>query len=253
MKAAIIGYGKMGHEIERILRDRGHQIALIIDQNNAAELDATHLAEVDVALEFTTPDTAYANIRTCLECGTAVVSGTTGWTQQLAEAEHLCGERGGAMFYASNYCLGVNLLFRLNRQLAAMVAGTGAAYDIKIEEVHHNQKKDAPSGTAITLAEGVIAALEGKTGWVNYAPGIAYATNRVNSPSEVPADKVEIDSVREGMIPGIHTVNYESEDDRIELKHTIKNRRTLALGAVVAAEFLCGKQGVYTMDDLLRN
>ncbi len=252
MKAAIIGYGKMGREIERILTERGHEAALVIDTDNAGELDAEHLAGIDVALEFTTPATAYANIRTCIENGTAVVSGTTGWTDRLAELQELCRERGGALFYASNYCLGVNLMFRLNRQLAAMIGRVGG-YGVRIEEVHHTQKLDAPSGTAITLAEGILDNLADKQGWVNYAPGIAHATNRVERSEDTPADRIEIRSVREGAVPGIHTVTYESEDDMLELKHTIKNRRTLAMGAVVAAEFLCGKQGVFGMDDLLRN
>lgn len=251
MKAAIIGYGKMGREIERILTERGHEAALIIDTDNAHELDAAHLAGIDVALEFTTPETAYRNIRTCIECGVAAVSGTTGWTDRLGELQELCRERGGALFYASNYCLGVNLMFRLNRQLAAMIDRVGG-YDVRIEEVHHTQKKDAPSGTAITLAEGVIAGLPAKTEWVNYAPGIEHAANRIGSPAEATPEQVVIGSVREGMVPGIHTVTYESEDDILELKHTIKNRRTLAMGAVIAAEFLCGKQGVYSMDDLLK-
>lgn len=252
MKAAIIGYGKMGREIERILTERGHEVVLIIDQENANQLDATHLAGVDVALEFTTPATAYHNIRTCLECGTAVVSGTTGWTDRLAELQELCRERGGALFYASNYCLGVNLMFRLNRQLAALMGRVGSGYEVRIEEVHHTQKKDAPSGTAITLAEGILENLPSKKGWVNFAPGIEHATNRVERSEDTPADRIEIRSVREGAVPGIHTVTYESEDDILELRHEIKNRRTLAQGAVVAAEFLCGKQGVYGMDDLLK-
>lgn len=251
MKTAIIGYGKMGREIERILTERGHEVVLRIDTDNAAELNADNLARVDVAIEFTTPATAYGNIRTCLECGTAVVSGTTGWTDRLAELQELCRERGGAMFYASNYCLGVNLLFRLNRQLAAMIARVGG-YEVRIGEIHHTQKKDAPSGTAITLAEGVIENCPAKRGWVNYAPGIAHAAHRIESPAETAPDRIEIHSLREGDVPGIHTVVYESEDDAIELKHRIKNRRTLALGAVVAAEFLCGKRGVYGMDDLLQ-
>ena len=251
MKAAIIGYGKMGREIETILRERGHEVALIIDMDNAAELDAAHLQGIDVALEFTTPATAYRNIRTCIECGTPVVSGTTGWTDRLPELQALCRERGGALFYASNYCLGVNLMFRLNRQLAEMMNRVGG-YEVRIEEVHHTQKKDAPSGTAITLAEGIIDRLDTKQGWVNYAPGIEHAANRVERSEETPADCVEIRSVREGAVPGIHTVSYESEDDRLEIRHTIKNRRTLAAGAVVAAEFLCGKSGVYGMDDLLK-
>ena len=241
----------MGREIETILRERGHEVALIIDMDNAAELDAAHLRGIDVALEFTTPATAYRNIRTCIECGTPVVSGTTGWTDRLPELQALCRERGGALFYASNYCLGVNLMFRLNRQLAEMMNRVGG-YEVRIEEVHHTQKKDAPSGTAITLAEGIIDRLDTKQGWVNYAPGIEHAANRVERSEETPADCVEIRAVGEGAVPGIHTVSYESEDDRLEIRHTIKNRRTLAAGAVVAAEFLCGKSGVYGMDDLLK-
>ncbi len=242
----------MGREIEQILKERGHETALIIDTDNAAELDAAHLAEIDVAIEFTTPQTAYDNIRTCLEAGTAVVSGTTGWTDRLPELQALCRERGGAMFYASNYCLGVNLLFRLNRELAAMVERLHAAYDVRIEETHHTQKKDAPSGTAITLAEGVIGNLTTKRTWVNYAPGIECAANRTEDPAAAAPEQLVISSVREGTVPGTHTVSYESEDDVLELRHTIKNRRTLALGAVVAAEFLCGRKGVFGMEDLMQ-
>ena len=242
----------MGREIEQILKERGHEAALIIDTDNAAELDAAHLAEIDVAIEFTTPQTAYDNIRTCLEAGTAVVSGTTGWTDRLPELQALCRERDGAMFYASNYCLGVNLLFRLNRELAAMVERLHAAYDVRIEEIHHTQKKDAPSGTAITLAEGVIENLTTKRTWVNYAPGIECAANRTEDPAAAAPEQLVISSVREGTVPGTHTVSYESEDDVLELRHTIKNRRTLALGAVVAAEFLCGRKGVFGMEDLMQ-
>lgn len=251
MKAAIIGHGKMGREIEKILLERGHRIGAVIDEANASELDAAHLAGIDVALEFTTPDAAYGNIRACIDAGIPVVSGTTGWTNRLEELRSYCREKGGALFYASNYCLGVNLMFRLNRQLAEMIDRVGG-YGVRIEEVHHTQKKDAPSGTAITLAEGVIDGLHDKTAWVNYAPGIEHATNRIGEPANAAAEQVVIGSVREGMVPGIHTVTYESADDILELKHTIKNRRTLAMGAVIAAEFLCGKQGVYSMDDLLK-
>ena len=235
MKAAIIGYGKMGHEIEKILVDRGHEVALIIDLNNAADLNAENLAGVDVAIEFTTPATAYDNIRTCLECGTAVVSGTTGWTSRLEELQTLCKEKGGAMFYASNYSLGVNLMFRLNRELARLM-NRFSGYKLTMSETHHTEKKDSPSGTAVTLAEDAISRLDSKQGWVN-------------EPTDDPT-LIGIESFRIGMNPGEHSVVYTSEDDVLEIRHAIKNRRTLALGAVVAAEFLCGKKGVYTMDDM---
>jgi 4-hydroxy-tetrahydrodipicolinate reductase len=237
MRAAIIGYGKMGHEIERILTERGHVVQLIVDVENRTELDKEHLQGVDVALEFTTPDTAYDNIRACIDAGVAVVSGTTGWTTRLQELQHYCTERQGALFYASNYSLGVNLLFRLNRQLADIVGHMGG-YNVSIEETHHTQKKDAPSGTAITLADDIIARMPTKQSWVN-------------CPTDC-AEQIGIVSKREGMVPGIHTVVYESEDDLLTLKHELKSRRALAQGAVVAAEFLCGKRGVYTMDDLLK-
>ena len=155
MKAAIIGHGKMGREIEKILLERGHRIGAVIDEANASELDAAHLAGIDVALEFPPPDAAYGNIRACIDAGIPVVSGTTGWTNRLEELRSYCREKGGALFYASNYCLGVNLMFRLNRRLARMMERFDA-YDVRIEEIHHTQKKDAPSGTAITLAEEII-------------------------------------------------------------------------------------------------
>ena len=237
MKAAIIGYGKMGREIERILRERGHDVPLIIDLDNRSDLSAERLREVDAALEFSTPATAYDNIRACIDAGTPVVSGTTGWTGRLEELRTRCRERNGAFFYASNYSLGVNLLFRLNRQLAEMIGRVGG-YDVRIEEIHHTQKKDAPSGTAITLAEEIIDRIGTKQRWVN-------------RPAAAP-DELEIDSLREGAVPGTHTVAYTSDDDVITLRHELKSRRALALGAVVAAEFLVGKQGIFTMDDLLK-
>ena len=237
MKAAIIGYGKMGREIERILRERGHDVPLIIDLDNRSDLSAERLREVDAALEFSTPATAYDNIRACIDAGTPVVSGTTGWTGRLEELRTRCRERNGAFFYASNYSLGVNLLFRLNRQLAEMIGRVGG-YDVRIEEIHHTQKKDAPSGTAITLADEIIDRIGTKQRWVN-------------RPAATP-DELEIDSLREGTVPGTHTVTYTSEDDVITLRHELKSRRALALGAVVAAEFLVGKQGIFTMDDLLK-
>ena len=235
MKVAIIGYGKMGHEIEQVLLQRGHSVALIIDQNNTADLCAEKLAEVDVAIEFTTPTTVYSNVRTCIECGTPIVSGTTGWHEQLAELQALCREKDSTMIWSSNYSLGVNITFRLNRYLAELM-NRFDGYNVAIEEIHHTQKKDAPSGTAISLANDILERVERKQSWVN----------------EPTTDNksIEITSLREGTVPGTHTVTYESADDKIEIKHTLFSRRALALGAVVAAEFISTRKGVFTIDDL---
>ena len=235
MKCAIIGYGKMGREIERILVERGHSVEFIIDEANASELTAENIKKVDVAFEFTTPDTAPNNLKTILEAGGRVVCGTTGWLARLGEMERLA-EMGGALFYASNFSIGVNMMFRLNRHMAELM-NPYSQYDVRIEETHHMWKKDAPSGTAITLAEGIIEKLDRKTSWVNNTP---------NTPEEL-----EIESLREGMVPGIHTITYTSPDDFIELKHSITNRRALAMGAVLAGEYLADKRGVHTMDNLL--
>lgn len=236
MKCAIIGHGKMGREIERILIERGHKVELIIDEANAEELTAERIKKVDVAFEFTTPDTACDNVRKVLEAGGRVVCGTTGWLSHLPQMEELATKGGGALFYASNFSIGVNMMFRLNRRMAQLM-NPHSQYDVRIEETHHMWKKDAPSGTAITLAEGIIENLERKSCWVNSTP--------------TSAEALEIESFREGMIPGIHTVRYTSQDDYIELKHSITNRRALAMGAVIAGEYLSDKQGVHTMDNLL--
>lgn len=235
MRVAIIGYGKMGHEIEQVLLDRGHSVALIIDQDNAHDLCAEKLAGVDVAIEFTTPTTAYSNVRTCIECGTPVVSGTTGWNDRLEELQELCREKDSTMIWSSNYSLGVNITFRLNRYLAELM-NRFDGYNVAIEEIHHTQKKDAPSGTAISLANDILSRVERKQSWVNEPTDDAQA--------------IGITSLREGMIPGTHTVTYTSEDDKIEVKHTLFSRRALALGAVVAAEFVAPRKGVFTIDDL---
>ncbi len=241
MKAAIIGYGKMGREIERVLTGRGHEVALVIDVDNAGDLNASKMAGVDVAIEFTTPDTALGNIKRCLEIGVPVVCGTTAWTAHLPEVEALCRERGGAFFYASNYSIGVNVVFELNRRLAEMM-NRFAEYDVTVEEVHHTQKKDAPSGTAIVLADGIVDALDRKVRWVG-------ATT--TDPGEL-----EVVSVRRSVAPGTHTVTYESPVDTLTLTHNIKSRAGLAAGAVAAAEFLVaevagGRNGVFSMKDLL--
>ena len=244
MRVAIIGYGKMGHCIEQILNERGHEVVLIIDQDNVEDLNPKRLAGVDVAIEFTTPATAYDNIRTCIESGVAIVSGTTGWTERLCELQQLCRERKGTMMYSSNYSLGVNIAFRLNRRLAELM-GNYANYRVSIEEIHHTQKRDAPSGTAITLADEIIERTPRLTKWKCIEPqkGESY------DPS---AEEVLITSLREGVVPGTHTVTYDSDEDTIELRHTLKSRSALALGVVIAAEFVCGKSGVFTMDDLFK-
>ncbi len=231
----------MGREIERVLLDRGHEVALVIDMDNAGDLCAEKMRNVDVAIEFTTPDTALGNIKKCLEIGVPVVCGTTAWTAHLPEVEALCRERGGAFFYASNYSIGVNVAFELNRRLAEMM-NRFPEYDVTVEEVHHTQKKDAPSGTAITIADDIVARLDRKQKWVGQT---------TTEPSEL-----EVVSVRRSIAPGTHTVTYESPVDAITLTHNIKSRAGLAAGAVSAAEFLAsevaaGRKGVYSMKDLL--
>ncbi len=229
MKVAIIGYGKMGHEIEKVLRERGHEVVATIDIDNREEsMTAEVLGKADVAIEFTSPQTAYDNIKTCLQCGLPVLSGSTGWTERKGELDRLCEELGGAFFYSSNYSLGVNVLFRLNRWLAR-VMGPLSQYKVTIEETHHIHKLDAPSGTAVTLAQEMREASGGR----------------------LVVGRDEIISYREGEIPGIHTITYDSEEDTISVCHSAKSRRGLALGAVLAAEWMMGRKGVFSMDDFL--
>ncbi len=237
MKIALIGYGKMGKEIEQILIARGHTIPLIIDLNNTNDLDAAHLQKVDVAIEFTTPSTAYGNVVKCLEEGVPVVCGTTAWLDKLPEVEQLCKEKNGAFFYASNYSIGVNIFFEINRRLAQLMNRFGE-YDVTIEETHHTQKKDAPSGTAVTLAEGVLENLDRKQKWVC-------------GTTTVP-EELEVVAIRRSVVPGTHTVTYESDVDALSITHMAKSRRGFALGAVLAAEFLHGKTGIFSMKDLMQ-
>lgn len=230
MKVAIIGYGMMGHEIEKVLLERGHEVALRIDvENRERDMVPERFEDIDVAIEFTSPATAYDNIRQCLLMGVPVLSGSTGWLEHKAEVDALCRQQGGAFFYSSNYSLGVNVLFRLNRWLAKVMAPM-EQYDVKIEETHHIHKLDAPSGTAATLAEEMAVASKG---------------------AKVVA-KEDIISYREGEVPGIHTITYDSEEDTLTVSHSAKSRRGLALGAVLAAEWLVGRKGVFSMDDFLQ-
>lgn len=238
MNAAILGYGKMGKEIEKILLDRGHNVALVIDIDNPGDLNTANLKakNIDVAIEFSSPSAAEKNVMTCLEAGVGVVSGSTGWMDGVEKAKAFCEKNGGAFFYASNYSVGVNILFRVNEMLARMMDGF-PEYDVTVEEVHHTQKLDSPSGTAITIAEGIIGNLERKNKWVG---------ETTTTPGEL-----EVLGIRRSVVPGIHTITYESPIDYITVTHSVKNRVGLAYGAVMAAEFLNGKKGVYGMSDLL--
>lgn len=238
MKVVLIGYGKMGHEIEKILLNKGHEIVLIIDENNAADLNPENLKnkKAEVAIEFSTPDTAYGNITTCIKAGVPIVCGTTGWLGKFDEVKELCDKENGTFFYASNYSVGVNVMFRVNEILAQMMDAL-PQYDVTVEEVHHTQKKDSPSGTAITIAEGILNNLSRKDKWVG---------NTTTEPSEL-----EVLGIRRSVVPGIHTVTYESEADSITLVHNAKSRIGFAIGAVLAAEYINGRKGVFSMEDLL--
>ncbi len=236
MKIALIGYGKMGHEIEKIALDRGHKVVCTIDINEDNKFLSEEFKSADVAIEFTSPDSAFDNYKRSFAAGVAVVSGTTGWLEHLDEIKRECAENGKTFFYASNFSLGVNLFFALNKKLAKMM-NPFENYDVRMEETHHIHKLDAPSGTAITLAEGVLENIERKDKWTL-------------DKAEAPTDMV-ITSFREGEVPGIHTVIYESEVDSIQITHDAKSRKGFALGAVLAAEFTKGKKGFLGMDDML--
>jgi 4-hydroxy-tetrahydrodipicolinate reductase len=236
MRIVLIGYGKMGKEIERLAIGRGHQIVARIDVDNQSDLVKLSHADVDVAIEFSNPSSAFSNIMTCIEKQIPVVCGTTGWLAQKSQVEAATAKFQSTFFYASNYSIGVNLFFKLNKTLANLMAGH-SQYDIYTNEIHHLAKKDSPSGTAITIAEGIIDAYPSKTKWVN---------------NEIPAaNEVAIWSQRESIIPGTHTVKYISDVDQIEIKHEAFSREGFALGAVIAAEWVKDKKGVLGMDDLL--
>lgn len=251
MKIAIIGYGKMGKAIEEIAKSRGHRVSEIIDIALPGSFDSDGFRQADVAIEFTTPRTAVDNFKKCFERGKAVVSGTTGWLDKMGEVRALCDAGGATLFYSSNYSLGVNIFFELNRQLARLM-NRFDAYAPSMSETHHVHKLDAPSGTAINLAEDVVAAIDRLDGWMPDKTIFAAG----DRPDEVvnatiPAGRMPITSVREGEVPGVHAVRYESDDDLVEIRHSAKSRRGLALGAVLAAEFTAGKSGFLTMKDML--
>lgn len=237
MKILILGYGKMGKTIERIAIDRGLSVPYKIDVSNSSELGNIKKGMVDAAIEFSQPESAFNNIKYCLENDIPVVSGTTGWLARKKELDELCRKNNGAFFYASNYSVGVNLFFHLNKILAKIM-NSFPEYNVSMEEIHHTEKKDAPSGTAITLAEGLLQNLERKQSWVNEETSSA--------------DKLGIISKRIDAVPGTHTVSYDSSVDTIEIKHTAHTREGFAAGAVVAAEWIVGKKGVFGMDDMIK-
>ncbi len=236
MKIALIGYGKMGHAIEEIALSRGHSIVLAVGIENLEENTIANIQQADVAIEFTGPDSAYENILRCLEAGVPVVCGSTGWLDQLESVRQVCREKEGTFLYASNFSVGVNIFFEVNKRLAALMA-SHPDYQVRITEIHHTQKKDAPSGTAITLSEQIMEKIHRKKGWVNHISDNL--------------DELEILSERVDPAPGIHKIDYSSSIDTIEITHTAHNRRGFATGAVLAAEFLFGKKGIYQMSDVL--
>lgn len=237
MKIGLIGYGKMGKEIEKIAIERGHDIPLIVDIQNIDELTAENLRICDVAIEFTRPESAVNNYLLCFEAGVPVVSGTTGWLHQINFVHEECRKHDGTFFYGSNFSIGVNLFFELNRKLAALMANH-SQYKARIKEIHHIHKLDAPSGTAITLAEGLLKHFTDLTGWA--------------LKDEATFEKLPITAERTGEVPGTHVVTYESDDDYIEITHVAKNRKGFALGAVMAAEYCQTHKGILNMSDLLK-
>jgi 4-hydroxy-tetrahydrodipicolinate reductase len=236
MKIALIGYGKMGKAIEEIALQKGHEIVLKIDINNSHELTESNLKKANVAIEFTGPHSAFENIKKCIEWGVPVVSGSTGWLEHWNRIQSLCVEKNSTLIYSSNYSIGVNLFFELNKQLAKLMEPY-ENYDVAMTEIHHTEKKDAPSGTAISLAEQILATISRKKNWVN--------------DKEAQASELLIRSERIDPAPGTHTVTYSSPIDTIEITHTAHTRKGFASGAVLAAEFASQKKGIFTMKEVL--
>ena len=236
MKIALVGYGKMGKTIERVALERGHEVVLRVSSTNQNELYKEHLSKADVVIEFTNPEAAFENVQKCLSAGIPVVCGSTGWNGKLEEAYKICADNNTALLQSSNFSIGVNLFFEMNAMLAKMM-NAHSQYEVSIEETHHTHKKDAPSGTAITIAEKIIENLHRKKIWVKTQPN--------------DANELSILAHRIDEVPGTHLVKYSSAIDDIEMVHTAHNRDGFALGAVIAAEFLKGKKGNFSMKDVL--
>lgn len=236
MKIAIIGYGKMGKAIEEIAVSKGHEIVLKIDVSNTSDFTKENVQKANVAIEFTGPHTAFENISKCIQWGVPVISGSTGWLAHFEKVKKLCEEKKGCLIYASNFSIGVNLFFEINKQVAALMEPYDN-YDVSMTEIHHTEKKDAPSGTAISLAEQILANIGRKNKWVNEASN--------------EASNLVIRSERIDPAPGTHSVTYDSPIDSIEITHTARTRKGFAGGAVLAAEFANQKIGIFTMKDVL--
>lgn len=250
MKIALIGYGKMGRMIEEIARGRGHEIVSIIDIDNLQDFDSPAFASADVAIEFTNPTAAYGNYLKAFSHHVKVVSGSTGWmNEHKADVERMCNEEGQTLFWASNFSIGVAIFSAVNRYLAKIMNGF-PQYDVEMEEVHHVHKLDAPSGTAITLAEEIVADLDRKDKWVK---GTLIAPDgTVSGQKEAAKDALRIDSIRRDEVPGIHTIKYDSDADSITITHDAHSRRGFALGAVLAAEYTQNHEGLLTISDMFK-
>lgn len=235
MNIAIIGYGKMGKVIEQIAVERGHSIVLKISSSNKEDLNVENLKNVDAAIEMTQPDAAKENILLCLNAGVPVTSGTTGWNDEIPVAEQAAKNNDTAFLYASNYSVGVNIFFEVNKILAKLM-NKQSDYNVSMTEIHHTQKKDSPSGTAITLANQILESVDRKSNW---------------SEEDNNADTLHITALREEGVPGTHSIKYSSDIDDIEITHTAHNRNGFALGAVLAAEYISDKKGVFSMQDVL--
>ncbi|MCX8020620.1 MAG: 4-hydroxy-tetrahydrodipicolinate reductase [Chitinophagaceae bacterium] len=236
MKVALIGYGNMGKTIQEVAEEKGHDIVCIITQKNKDEFTPENLHRAEVALEFTGPHSAYEHLVRCIEWQIPVVCGSTGWTDRLDEIKKMCIEKEGSVVFSSNFSIGVNIFFELNKKLASLMAHH-QEYEVSLREIHHIRKKDAPSGTAITLAEQIMSLLPHKKKWVSH--------------TEASSDEIPVESIRVGDVPGTHHVIYHSSIDTLEMIHTAHNRKGFATGAVLAAEFIKDKKGFFTMKDVL--
>lgn len=237
MRIAIIGYGKMGKMVEEVALQRGHEVTVKINIENTEDFTKENISKADVAIEFTGPDSAFEDVTKCIGFGIPVVSGSTGWNDKLSEAKKICAETNGSFLHTSNFSVGVNIFFEINKHLARLMASQ-PDYSVSLKEIHHTQKKDAPSGTAVSLAEQIIQNNSVKKKWVNHDTFVA--------------DEIPVLSERTDPAPGTHYIKYSSDIDDIEIIHTAHSRKGFALGAVLAAEYIADKKGVFTMADVLK-